>query len=101
MSLDEFLAWEREQPERYEYAGGVTATMTGGSAAHVTIALNLAMALRQALRGTGCRPFGSDVKIIANDTARYPDVSVTCHPVGDRDDNIYHAVLVIDVVLLR
>ena len=35
MSLDEFLAWERDQPERYEYAGGVITMMTGGSAAHV------------------------------------------------------------------
>jgi hypothetical protein len=23
MALKEFLAWERQQPERYEYAGGV------------------------------------------------------------------------------
>jgi len=98
MSLDEFLAWEREQPERCEYAGGAVTMMTGGSAAHVTIALNLAMALRQALRGTGCRPFGSDMKVIANDTARYPDVSVTCHPVGDRDDSISYPVLVIEVI---
>jgi Uma2 family endonuclease len=100
LSLDEFLAWEREQPERYEYAGGVVTMMTGGSAAHVTIALNLAMALRHALRGTGCRPFGSDMKVIASDTARYPDLSVTCHPVEDRDDNISHPVLVIEVVSL-
>jgi Uma2 family endonuclease len=49
MSLDEFLAWEREQPERY--AVGVVTMMTGGSAAHVTIALNLAMALRQSAPG--------------------------------------------------
>lgn len=27
----EFLAWEREQPERYGYAGGVITMMTGGS----------------------------------------------------------------------
>jgi Uma2 family endonuclease len=98
MSLDEFLAWEREQPERYEYAGGAVTMMTGGPAAHVTIALNLAMALRHALRDTGCRPFGSDMKVIAYDTARYPDVSVTCRPVGDRDDNISHPVLVIEVI---
>jgi Uma2 family endonuclease len=52
MSIDGFLTWEREQPERYEYADGVVTMMTGGSAAHVTIALNLAMALRHALRGT-------------------------------------------------
>src|SRR5215469_14769650 len=84
MSLDEFLAWERDQPEQYEYAGGRVTMMTGGSAAHVTIALNLTIALRQALRGTGCRPFGSDMKVIANGSVRYPDVSVTCHPVDDR-----------------
>ena len=87
MSLDEFLAWEREQPERYEYAGGIVTMMTGGSAAHVTIAMNLAFALRHALRGTGCRPFGSDTKVIANDSARYPDMSVICRPVGDRDNH--------------
>src|SRR4051794_12908800 len=98
MSLDEFLAWEREQPERYEYARGVVTMMTGGSAAHVTIALNLAIALRQALRGTGCRPFGSDMKVIANGAARYPDLSVTCRPIGDRDDHIPNPVLVIEVL---
>src|SRR4029077_20473496 len=81
-SLDEFVAWERDQPERYEYAGGVITMMTGGSAAHVTIAMNLAFALRHALRGTGCRPFGSDMKGIANHTVRYPDISVICRPVG-------------------
>jgi len=27
--LDEFVAWERDQPERYEYAGGVITMMTG------------------------------------------------------------------------
>jgi len=66
ISLDTFLVWEREQPDRYEYAGGVVTMMTGGSAA-----LNLTMALRLALRGTGCRPFGDDMKVIANDTARH------------------------------
>jgi Uma2 family endonuclease len=80
MSLDEFLAWERDQSERYEYAGGVITMMKGGSAAHVTIAMNLAFALRHALRGAGCRPFGSDMKVIANHTVRYPDISVTCRP---------------------
>jgi Uma2 family endonuclease len=36
MSLDEFLTWEREQPERCEYARGVITMMTGTSAAHAT-----------------------------------------------------------------
>ncbi len=71
--------------------------MTGGSAAHVTIALNLAIALRHALRGTGCRPFGSDMKVIANRTVRCPDISITCRPVDDRDYEISDPVLVIEV----
>jgi len=98
MSLDEFLAWERDQPERYEYAGGVVTMMTGGSAAHVTIAMNLAFALRHALRGTGCRPLGSDMKVIANHTVRYPDISVICHPVGDRDSYLSDPVVIIEVI---
>jgi len=40
MSLEEFLAWEREQPERYEWACGVITLMTGRFAARVTIALS-------------------------------------------------------------
>jgi Uma2 family endonuclease len=98
MSLDEFLAWERDQPERYEYAGGVITMITGGSAAHVTIAMNLAFALRHALRGTGCRPFGSDMKVIANHTVRYPDISVICRPVGDRDSHLSDPVVIIEVI---
>jgi Uma2 family endonuclease len=98
MSLDEFLAWERDQPERYEYAGGVVTMMTGGSAAHVTIAMNLAFALRHALRGTGCRPFGSDMKVIANHTVRYPDISVICRPIGDRENHLSDPVVIIEVI---
>jgi Uma2 family endonuclease len=98
MSLDEFLAWEHDQPKRYEYAGGVITMMTGGSAAHVTIAMNLAFALRHALRGTGCRPFGSDMKVIANHTVRYPDISVICRPVGDRDNYLSDPVVIIEVI---
>jgi Uma2 family endonuclease len=52
MSLDEFLAWEREQPERYEYAGATIKMMTGGSLDHSTIASNFWTALRDRLRGS-------------------------------------------------
>jgi Uma2 family endonuclease len=98
MTLDEFLAWEREQPGRYEFADGVIVMMTGGSAAHSVISLNLALALRHALRGSGCRPFSSDMKVLANNTVRYPDVSVTCSPVSDGDTVLPEPVLIVEVV---
>jgi Uma2 family endonuclease len=98
MSLEEFLAWEREQPERYEYAGGVVTMMTGASLAHVTITMNVAFALRQSLRGSGCRPFTNDAKVLAAGSVRYPDVTVTCTPFGGTDDVVPDPILVIEVI---
>jgi Uma2 family endonuclease len=98
MSLDEFLAWEREQPERYEYAGGAATMMTGGSLDHSTIASNLWTALRDSLRAGACRAFRGDTKIIANNSIRYPDLSVTCTPVRGDEDTVLEPVLVVEVV---
>jgi Uma2 family endonuclease len=98
MCLEGFLDWERKQPRRHEFANGVVTLMTGGSAAHVTIAMNLAFALRDALRGSACRPFGSDMKVIANGTVRYPDVSVVCRRIDDKEDQITEPVVIIEVL---
>jgi Uma2 family endonuclease len=98
MSLDEFLAWEREQPERYEFDGLVVRMMTGGSLDHSTIASNLWTALRDKLRGTGCRPFRGDAKVIANQGVRYPDLSVTCSPIAGDDDVVPAPVVVIEII---
>src|SRR5882672_4638002 len=98
MTLDEFLAWERERPERHEFDGFVVTAMTGASMAHVKITMNLAFALRQGLRGTGCRPLASDAKVIAAGSVRYPDIAVTCHPMADRDDIVPEPVLIVEVL---
>src|SRR5260370_4739601 len=98
ISLNEFRAWEREQPERYEYAHGVITMMTGGSLDHSTIASNLWTALRDRLRGGACRAFRGDAKVIANNSLRYPDLSVTCTLVRGNDDVVLKPVLVIEVI---
>ena len=98
MSLDEFLAWEREQPERYEYARGVITMMTGASLAHATITMNIAFALRAPLRAIGCRAFMNDAKILAGDSVRYPDVAVTCSLFSGKDDILPAPVIVIEVL---
>jgi len=97
MSLDEFLAWEREQPERHEFDGLIITAMAGGSLGHSTIASNLDRTLSARLRGTDCRAFRGDAKVIANGTVRYPDLSVTCSPVIGGDDIVPEPVLVIEV----
>jgi Uma2 family endonuclease len=98
MSLDEFLVWEREQPERHEYVDGVIRMMTGGSLDHSTIASKLWSALDNKLRGTGCRAFRGDAKIIANHGVRYPDLSVTCSSIAGQDDIVPEPIVVIEIV---
>jgi Uma2 family endonuclease len=98
MSLEAFLAWERDQPARYEYAGGVATMMTGGSLDHSTIASNLWTALNRQLRAKGCRAFRGDAKVIANKSVRYPDLSVTCAAARGTDDIVPEPILVVEVV---
>ena len=54
MTPQEYLDWEEKQPIKYEYMNGRVFAMTGGTLPHNEIALNLAMALKNHLRGKGC-----------------------------------------------
>ena len=86
MSLEEFLAWERVQPECHEYADGIIKMMMGGSLDHSIIASNLWTACRDRRRGSARRPFGGNTQVIANNSVRCPDLSVTCASVRGEDD---------------
>jgi Uma2 family endonuclease len=82
MTLDEFNVWEDAQDARHEFVNGEITLMTGGTQAHALIAANLIALLRPRLRGSPCRPCGSDlrVEIPTTGNARYPDVTVDCGP---------------------
>ncbi len=75
--------------------------MAGASDAHVTVAGNVYMALRNHLRGSPCSVFISDMKLrVEEDNAFfYPDVFVTC---ADSDRGQSHSksapVLVVEVL---
>ena len=77
--LDEFLAWEAGQPGRWALIDGRPVMMTGGTQAHWLVATNIVAALRPALRGSPCRPGGSDLRIVTgNGNVRYPDALIDC-----------------------
>jgi Uma2 family endonuclease len=96
-----YLAWEAEQSTKHEYHDGEVFAMAGASDAHVTVALNIAMALRNHLRGSPCSVFISDMKLrVEEDNAFfYPDIFVTC---ADSDRGQSHSksapVLVVEVL---
>ena len=82
LTFEAYMAWEAEQPERHEFFAGEVFAMTGARATHNTIALNIAVALRDVLRNTSCRVFIADMKLhVASVNASfYPDVFVSCDP---------------------
>jgi Uma2 family endonuclease len=102
-SLDDFMLWEAEQSERHEYLNGEIFAMTGARDTHNTIALNIASALRSALRGSPCRAFIADMKLRINaaNASFYPDVMVTCDPrdkTPETDLAKQHPVLIVEVL---
>ncbi|MBN2972350.1 Uma2 family endonuclease [Roseomonas aeriglobus] len=66
-----------------ELDNGVIRMMAGGTVRHAMVQGNIFAWLRLHLRGSGCRPYGSDMATQTHDlSVRYPDVSVFC---GERD----------------
>ena len=59
-TVDEFLAWENQQAERYEFVGGVLTLMAGGTENYDLVGINVAAVLNQRLRGTPCRVWARD-----------------------------------------
>ena len=96
-----YLDWEAGQPEKHEYLDGEVFAMAGASDAHVTLAGNVFMALRNHLRGGPCSVFISDMKlrVEADNAFFYPDVFVTCAE-SDRAHSHYKAApsLVVEVL---
>lgn len=80
MTLEDFLAWEAEQPERWEFFNGEAFMMAGGSDVHNVVTGNMYMALRIGLQNARCNVFMSDVRLrrAEDDNLFYPDVFVTC-----------------------
>ncbi|MCK2088529.1 Uma2 family endonuclease [Thauera aromatica] len=79
MNLDAFLAWEGQQPERWEFVDGEAFVMAGGTDVPNTITGNTYIALRNALRGTRRSVFMTNVRLrlAADDSLFYPDDSAT------------------------
>lgn len=98
MTPEEFLAWEREQPERYEFCDGEVLAMVGGTLAHASIVDNLQAALRTALSPRGCKVFQSNVKVQVGASHFYPDVVVACGKLDMRSDLVTAPILLAEVL---
>jgi Uma2 family endonuclease len=99
---EDYLAIERISPIKHEYIQGQLVAMAGASKAHVIIVGNLSALLVNHLRGTGCLPYATDMKVRLPELNifYYSDITVTCDE-RDRissEDFILHPKLIIEVL---
>ncbi len=98
-TLDDFLAWEEQQPERYEFVDGVVWPKEPANLARNAIVLNVALALR-ILR---CPNVFSRARVLSLESGEvvYPDVAVAGGEVKLFDDRIAEPRLIVDVLPRR
>ncbi len=79
-TLEEYAELEKKSEERLEYFEGNVWSMAGASPIHEQLVATIITALSIALRGRGCRVFGSNlrVKVPVYKPYRYPDVTALC-----------------------
>ena len=87
---EEYLAWERQQPDKHEFHGGEVFAMAGATFEHNQVVVNVGAELRAALRHKPCRVCASDlrVKVPATGLYTYPDTSVVCDRPEFEDDKL-------------
>ncbi len=80
MTADEYLAWERGQPEKHEYHRGVIVPWAGRSLRHNCLSAAICGELHLALRGRQCHVLTSAQRISAlrHQQYVYPDVVAVC-----------------------
>jgi Uma2 family endonuclease len=100
----DYLALERESETKHEFDAGEIVAMSGGTARHSALAVNVSSAVRST-RPSGCTVFQSDmrVRVAATGRATYPDISMVCGSIEyDRDDaartTITSPVLIVEIL---
>jgi Uma2 family endonuclease len=96
--IDALLDWERAQPERHEYVGGIMRMMVGARIGHSRVVADLALAIRRRLASDGCEVFQESVKVRTRTAFLYPDVFVTCEPLDLEADLVTAPILIAEVL---
>jgi Uma2 family endonuclease len=102
ITADEFLLWNLTQDQRYELVDGRPVplrAMSGASAFHDEIVVNIIAALRAKLRGAGCSPRTADTAVrTAIKRVRRPDVTIECSPPQAKTYEARNPVAVFEVM---
>jgi len=99
----EYLAFERAQVDKHEFADGQIVQLAGGSRNHALIGVNIVSSLHAQLRARSCAVYGSDMRVAIPLARRYvyPDSSVACEPVlfeDPHDDTLTNPTVIVEIL---
>jgi Uma2 family endonuclease len=102
-TVADYLAFERGQIDKHEFADGRIVQLAGGSRNHALIGANLVSSLHAQLRVQPCSVFGSDMRVAIPRARRYvyPDASVACDDIAfedSDDDTLTNPVLIVEIL---
>jgi len=87
IDVEAYLAAEDGAEIRSEYIAGQVFAMTGASAAHNTVCVNLVLVMAARARAHGCRFYLNDMKLRLSmrgvECFYYPDAMICCDPADD------------------
>jgi Uma2 family endonuclease len=104
LTFEDWLEAERASLEgRSEYIDGEVFAMTGASAAHNAIVMNIGSALHTQMKGRPCQVYANDMKVRVrtSNTGAYPDLVAFCaeHEFQDnRRDILLNPSLIVEVL---
>lgn len=100
LTLNEYLDWENQQPDKNEFYRGEVFAMVGARRVHGRVVSNLNRQLANRLDGSLCQVFTEGMKLqIADDAIFYPDVLVTCDKADLTTELIFRSPSVVIEVL--
>jgi Uma2 family endonuclease len=81
-TLEEYIEFDKNSEERWEYFDGVVVSMSGGTLAHNQISVNLLSGMRTDALAKGCQVLPADMRIKVPKALpyRYADIVVVCGP---------------------
>ncbi|MEE8585320.1 MAG: Uma2 family endonuclease [Acidobacteriota bacterium] len=103
ISIEEYLAAERQSEIKSEYWNGRMVAMSGASRSHNLIVVNIASELRMQLKGRDCEVYAGDMRLRIPSTNfyTYPDVIVVCGQPELEDsemDTLLNPTLLVEVL---
>ena len=103
ISPEQYLEMERASDTKHEYYNGEVFAMAGALLPHNDVFHNVYGTLVPFLKGKGCKPYGSDLRIHIpeNTLYTYPDISIICGKPETTDnfrDSIINPSVVIEIL---